>query len=101
MSDEKWQAFTMLSEAKNFLHGIESHNESNKGQYFTKGGGLVGTMISSLQYSPSTNLRELGQIIDKFSSDVSKQCYSRGFKMQGLFRKVYDKHGNGTKAFES
>lgn len=101
MSDPKWQAFTMLGEAKNFLHGIESHNESDKGQYMTKGGGLAGTMVSSLQYSPSTNLRELGQIIDKFSSDVSKQCYSRGFKMQGLFRKVYDKHGNGTKAFEN
>ena len=72
MSDPKWQAFTMLSEAKNFLHGVESHNETNKGQYVTKGGGLSGTMISSLQYSPSTNLRELGQIIDKFSSDESK-----------------------------
>lgn len=101
MSDPKWQAFTMLNEAKNFLHGIESHNEVNKGQYVTKGGGLAGTMISSLQYSPSTNLRELGQIIDKFSSEVSKQCYSRGFKMQGLFRKVYEKHGNGTQAFEN
>ena len=99
MSNEAWQAYSLLSKAKNFLHGVKSHNEVNKGEYWQKGRGLTGTMISSLQYSPSANLRELGKIIDNFSSDVSKACYEDGFKMQGLFRKVYDEHGNGTKAF--
>ena len=99
MSNEKWQAFTYLNMAKNFLHGIESHNEVNKGAYLQKGKGLTGTMISSLQFSPSANLRELGKIIDNFSSDVSKACYQEGYKMQGLFKKVYAKHGNGTDAF--
>lgn len=101
MSDPKWQAFTYLNMAKNFLHGTEVHNEVNKGEYWEKGKGLTGTMVSSLQFSPSANLRELGKIIDNFSSDVSKACYKDGYKMQGLFRKVYEAHGNGTKAFES
>lgn len=101
MSNEAWQAYSLLSQAKNFLHGVESHNEVNKGEYWQKGRGLTGTMISSLQYSPSANLRELGKIIDNFSSDVSKACYEDGFKMQGLFRKVYQEHGNGTQAFSN
>ena len=99
MSDPKLQAYVYLNMAKNFLHGTESHNEVNKGRYREKGKGVTGTMISSLQYSPSANLRELGKIIDNFSSDVSKACYADGYKMQGLFKKVYAKHGNGTQAF--
>jgi hypothetical protein len=87
--------------AKNFLHGTEVHNEVNKGAYREKGRGITGTMISSLQYSPSANLRELGKIIDNFSSDVSKACYEDGYKMQNLFKKVYKEHGNGTNAFKS
>ena len=101
MSDPKWQAFTYLNLAKNFLHGTETHNEVNKGRYREKGKGITGTMISSLQYSPSANLRELGKIIDNFSSDVSKACYADGYKMQGLFKKVYKAHGNGTDAFKN
>lgn len=101
MSDPKWQAFTYLTMAKNYLNGVEVHNEVNKEAYWQKGRALTGTMISSLQFSPSTNLRELGKIIDNFSSDVSKACYEDGFKMQNLFKKVYAEHGNGTKAFKS
>ena len=101
MGDAKWQALTYLNMAKNYLHGVESHNEVNKGAYLQKGKGLTGTMISSLQYSPSTNLRELGKIIDNFSSDVSKACFEAGYKMQGLFKKVYEVNGNGTDAFKN
>lgn len=100
MGNYVWQAYTFLNMAKNYLHGVSSHNEINRGQYWQKGGGLTGTMISSLQFSPSTNLRELGSIIDNFSSDVSKACYDKGFKMQKLFEKVYKEHGNGTQAFK-
>jgi hypothetical protein len=46
-------------------------------------------------------LRELGKIIDNFSSDVSKACYADGFKMQTLFKKVYQAHGNGTDVFKT
>ena len=100
MSNPIWQAYTFLNMAKNYLHGVDSHNEINVGQYWQKGRGLTGTMISSLQFSPSTNLRELGTIIDGFSAEVSKRCYEKGFKMQKLFEAVYKKHGNGTQAFK-
>lgn len=99
MSDPIWQSYTMLLEAKNYLSGVITHNEINKGGYISKGMHPVGTMISSLQNSPSTNLRELGKIIDSFSSEVSKRCYEKGIKSQQLFRNFYKKYGNGTQAF--
>ena len=99
MSDPIWQAYTMLMEARNYLSGVTSHNEMNKRAYMNKGARLVGTMISSLQNSPSTNLMELGKIIDSFSAEVSKRCHEKGIKSQQLFRAFYKVHGNGTQAF--
>lgn len=100
MLDPIWQSYTMLMEARNYLSGVYTHNEMNKRAYIDKGSRLVGTMVSSLQNSPSTNLMELGKIIDSFSSEVSKRCHEKGIKSQQLFRNVYKVHGNGTQAFK-
>lgn len=101
MGNPIWQAYMFLRQAYNSLKGVSSHNEKDKGEYWQKGSGPNGTMISSLQYSPSTNLRELGKIVDEFSAEVSKRCYERGWKAQQAFKKLYASRGNGTDVFRS
>ena len=99
MNDPVWQAYSYLLEAYNSLKGVRTHNEMDKGQYWKKGTGPVGTMFSSLQYSPSTNLRELGKVVDRFSSEVSNRYYERVWPATKAFEELYKKKGNGTEVF--
>ena len=99
--DPVWQAYRYLEEAYLAAKGYSTTQESITGDYITRGLKLNGLMMSSLQYSPSSNLREFGSILQSYESEVAKLALQRAHKFRQLVQQVYKENGNGTQAFES
>jgi len=58
-------------------------------------------MISSMQFSPSANIKTLGEIINKFANAVRKKTFDDGLPMIKCFQEIYDKYGTGAKVFKT
>jgi len=99
--DPVWQAYRYLEEAYLAAKGYSTEQESITGNYITKGLKLNGLMLSSLQYSPSSNLREFGSILQSYESDVANLVFQRAHKFRELLTQLYKENGNGTQAFSN
>ena len=62
---------------------------------------INGLMISSPQFSSSSNIRMLGQVIDEYTKEVRKQVYELGFPMAKAFQELYKEKGTGEKVFRN
>lgn len=79
--DPAWQALSYLNEAMLGLRGIKLHVEQDFGDYFngnvTK---MSGNRVSSVQTAPSANLRELGDLMHVYVTEVREVFNKRMFK---------------------
>lgn len=96
-----WQAYYYLTQAQLALTGNFTSEESHEGMWFSKGMKLNGYMVSAPQYSTSSDLRQLGTLLQNYENDVAKQVYKTGWKVEQAFIKLYETEGNGTKVFNS
>ena len=96
-----WQARYYLDQAILTLSGEFVASEGQTGEWFGKGARFNGYMISSPQYSTSSNLRQLGALLQNYESEVAKEVYKRGWKVEQAFIELYEAEGNGTQAFDS
>lgn len=93
-------AYWYLNQALLSCTGEFTANEVEQGNWFSKGMKLNGYFISSPQYSTSTDLRQLGALLQNYESDVARTVYQKGWKMEQLFIKLYEEGGNGTQVFK-
>lgn len=96
-----WQAYYYLTQARLALNGEFTSGESSEDMWFSKGMKLNGYMISSPQFSTSSDLRQLGALLQNYESDVAKEVYKVGWKVEQAFIKLYEAEGNGTQVFDS
>ena len=97
-----WQAYYYLTQARLALNGEFTSGESNDtGMWFGKGMKLNGYMIQSAQYSTSSDLRQFGKLLQNYESDVAKQVYKTGWKVEQAFIKLYEAEGNGSQVFDT
>ena len=91
-----------LKEGYNITRGYKTFIESDRHEILNENvHELNGLLVSSPQYSSSSNIRELGKVIDDYAKEVRKQVFELGFPLQIAFRKLYDKYGTGAKVFNS
>lgn len=98
----EWNAYQKLVEGLNLCKGIRAHVETDKSDINATGKvfELNGLILSSPQFSPSANIRELGQVIDKYAKEVRHQVFKIGAPIQMAFQEFYKAHGTGAKSFD-
>lgn len=96
-----WHAYVYLNKAYLASQGYFSVSEKDIEDFSTGGIKLDGLKISSMQYSPSANIRTLGEIINKFANAVRRKAYNDGIPMIKCFQEIYEKYGTGSKVFKS
>lgn len=99
--DPIWQAYVSLKKALLFTEGHSLVTETDVDNYYRGGLDLNGLMVSSMQFSPSTNIRVLGEIINKFANAVRSRIQTLGWPMKKAFKDLYDEHGVGADAFKT
>ena len=98
----EWNAYVKLKEGYNITRGYKTFIESDRHEILNENvHELNGLLVSSPQYSSSSNIRELGKVIDDYAKEVRKQVFELGFPLQIAFKKLYDKYGTGAKVFNS
>lgn len=100
-SDPIWQAYYYLTQARLSLTGEFTSQEVQDGPWFSKGFKLNGYEVGSLQYSPSTDLREFGTLLQNYENEVARKVYQIGWNTEKAFIKLYEEEGNGTSVFDS
>lgn len=74
LKDPVWQAYEHLLTAQRALRGYRTHAELDAGDWFNGNiFSMVGLRVSSIQTSPSANMRELGDVVTDYSNDVAQQ----------------------------
>lgn len=98
----EWNAYLKLVEGLNLCKGIRSHVETDKSDINATGKvfELNGLLLSSPQFSPSSNIRELGQVIDKYAKEVRLQVFKIGAPIQMAFQEFYKEYGTGARSFD-
>lgn len=100
-NDPVWHAYTYLNRAYLATQGYYATTEKDIEYYTTGGIRLDGLNITSMQFSQSSNIRTLGEIINKFSVDLRKKVHDDGHKMRSIFDRIYDEYGNNPSIFKS
>ena len=98
----EWNAYQKLVEGYNLCKGIRAHVETDKSDINATGKifELNGLLLSSPQFSPSANIRELGQVIDKYAKEVRFQVFKIGAPIQMAFQEFYKEYGTGARSFD-
>lgn len=101
--DPIWHAYTYLNKAYLASYGLYTVSEKDPAKFIDLNGGLNlnGLRVASMQYSPSSNIRTLGDLINRFANAVRKKAYDTGFPMVKCFEEIYDKYGTGSGIFKS
>ena len=82
--------------------GYENQKEQDKSDILGKNVFEInGLMISSPQFSSSSNIRMLSQVIDEYTKEVRKQVFELGFPMAKAFQELYEEKGTGEKVFRN
>lgn len=99
---EIWNAYQRLKQGLLACRGYENQREQDKSDILGKNAFEInGLLISSPQFSSSSNIRMLSQVIDEYTKEVRKQVYELGFPMAKAFQELYEEKGTGEKVFRN
>lgn len=60
-----------------------------------------GLHLASMQFSQSTTIRTLGEIVNRFANTIRKQAYDLGYPMIPLFDEVHKKFGHNPAIYKA
>ena len=90
--DVAGKIYMHLNRALLAVNGVLLSDELDVGQYFH--GGLGGTMITSNNYSPSANIRILGDIMAQYTNEIRNKVGEYIARIEKPFRTFYQDESN-------